>query len=60
MPKINADTLQELAIVAGFFMLGYGLWQIYPPLAWVICGLLLLMFGAPEIFFAFLLKRKGD
>lgn len=39
------ETLHELALIAGFFMAGYGLHQIYPPVAWIVCGLLLFFFG---------------
>lgn len=57
MPKLTQDILQELALVAGFFMLGYGLYQIYPPMAWTVCGLLLLVFGAWDVLVVLLAKR---
>ncbi len=53
------DTFQELALVVGFFILGYGLYQIYQPLAWVVCGLLLILFGAWDVVLFFNLRKKG-
>ncbi|MGO4181217.1 hypothetical protein AB4Z17_08555 [Paenibacillus sp. TAF43_2] len=43
---------RESCLVAGFFMLGYGIWSIYPPAAWIVCGGLLLWVGFPQ-------KQKG-
>ena len=66
LPKIRLpsravfeDILQELAIMAGFFMLGYGLYQVWPPLMWVICGLSLMAFGLWEIILPFLFRKGG-
>ena len=49
LPKIRLpslrkteSTLAELAILAGFLMVMYGLHQVYPPLMWVIGGLWLM------------------
>ena len=42
------DWLSELAMLAGFFMLGYGIWLIYHPAMWIICGVILLLFGFPR------------
>gem|GEM_PF-1673926 len=39
------DVLREACLLAGFFMLGRGLWLIYVPLMWLVCGLLLLWVG---------------
>ena len=62
LPKIrlpSPDTIQELALVAGFLMLFYGLHSIYPPLAWVVCGGLLMLFGAWEVVLALLFRKGG-
>lgn len=42
--KLN-EAIQELAILAGFFMLLKGLWGIYPPLMWIIGGAWLMIPG---------------
>lgn len=46
-PKITEDDIREACLVAGFFMVGGGLWLIYPPMALIICGLMLLWLGLP-------------
>jgi hypothetical protein len=43
--KIKYEAIQELAVLAGFFMFLYGLWQIYPPAMWIIGGLWLMYPG---------------
>jgi hypothetical protein len=43
--KKSAETIQELAILAGFLMLLKGLWEIYHPLMWIIGGLWLMIPG---------------
>ena len=52
LPKIRlpsfkkaGETIQELAILAGFLMLLKGLWDIYPPLMWIIGGAWLMIPG---------------
>jgi hypothetical protein len=50
--KPSDDAIRELILVAGFFMLGYGLWRIYQPAAYIVCGTLLLWLGLPP-------RRKG-
>ena len=41
-PRKAESTVSELAILAGFLMVMYGLHQVYPPLMWVIGGLWLM------------------
>lgn len=41
--KITSETIQELAILAGFLMLLKGLWMVYPPLMWIAGGLWLML-----------------
>jgi len=43
--KISNETIQELAILAGFLMFLKGLWDIYPPLMWIIGGFWLMIPG---------------
>ncbi|MFA5385567.1 MAG: hypothetical protein WC364_13105 [Eubacteriales bacterium] len=66
LPKIRLpseekrqDLIQETALIAGFFMLFYGLYQVWPPLAFVICGCFLMVFGAWDVLTALFLSRKG-
>jgi hypothetical protein len=44
-PKITNEAIQELALLAGFLMLLKGLWDIYPPLMWIVGGLWLMLPG---------------
>lgn len=39
--------IRESCLVAGFFMLGYGLWLVYPPAMFLVCGVLLMWLGLP-------------
>jgi hypothetical protein len=41
------DFISELAMLAGFFMFGYGLYLMYPPAMFIICGICLFVFGFP-------------
>lgn len=41
------DSAAELAMLAGFFLFGYGLWLVYKPLMWIVCGICLFLFGFP-------------
>ena len=43
--KIKSETTQELAMLAGFFMCLKGLYDIYPPVMWIIGGAWLMMPG---------------
>ncbi|ELK38811.1 hypothetical protein D478_27756 [Brevibacillus agri BAB-2500] len=52
-PKITLETAREACLLVGFFSLARGLWLIYPPAMWLVCGLLLLWVGFPP-------KRRGD
>jgi len=42
------DFIQEAALVVGFFMLMYGLWQCWQPSMWIVGGLLLMRLGTPR------------
>jgi hypothetical protein len=42
-PKFYNEAIQELAMLAGFLMLLKGLYDIYPPLMWIIGGLWLML-----------------
>lgn len=46
LPSI--DALREAVLVAGFLMLGRGLWLVYPPAMWLVCGSLLMWLGLPR------------
>lgn len=55
LPKIRLpsrettyDFISELALLVGFFMFGYGIWLIYPPVMFIICGIGLFLFGFPR------------
>ncbi len=45
--KITIENLREVCLVAGFLLLGYGLWLIYQPACYMVCGILLLWLGLP-------------
>lgn len=54
MPKIRLPSItiienlvSEAAMVGGFLMLLKGIYMIYPPLMWIIGGILLFLFGFP-------------
>ena len=42
------EVIREVFIVAGFVMVGYGLYQIYPPAMFVVCGAALFLMGIPK------------
>jgi hypothetical protein len=46
-PKLTDDHIREACLLAGFFALARGLWLIYPPAAWIACGLILIWLGIP-------------
>lgn len=46
-PKITEDDVREACLVAGFFMIGAGIWLVYPPAALIINGAMLLWLGLP-------------
>jgi uncharacterized membrane protein len=55
LPKIRLpsrekvyDFVSELAILAGFLMLGRGIYMIYKPAMFIICGIGLMWFGFPK------------
>jgi hypothetical protein len=50
--KIPDAFFSEACLVAGFLMLGYGIYLIFQPAAFIICGSLLLLLGLPP-------RRKG-
>lgn len=42
------DLLSETALIGGILMLFYGLHNIYAPLAFIVCGIgLIVLFGIP-------------
>jgi hypothetical protein len=41
------EYVRDACLLAGFLMVGYGLWRIYHPAAWVICGAMVLWVGLP-------------
>lgn len=41
------EYVRDACLLAGFFMIGYGLWLIYPPSALIICGAMVLWVGIP-------------
>lgn len=45
--KLTDDHIREACLLAGFCMFGYGLWQIYPPAMFIICGTMLMWAGLP-------------
>jgi len=53
LPKIRnpsekiENIIQETALIGGFLMLAIGLYSIFPPAMWIICGLILMAFGIP-------------
>jgi hypothetical protein len=50
--KITPENVKETCLLVGFFMLLRGLWLIWPPIMWIIGGILLMWFGLPG--------KKGD
>lgn len=51
--KINIESfVRESCLLVGFLLLGYGVWLIYQPASFVICGSLLMWIGLPP-------SRKG-
>lgn len=51
--KISEDAIREIILIAGFFLFGFGLWLIYQPAAFIVCGALLMWVGLPPR------RRKG-
>ena len=54
LPKIRLpsaektyDLISELAMLAGFLLFGYGLYMVYPPACFIICGICIFIFGFP-------------
>lgn len=45
--KLSEDTVREAALVVGFLMAARGLWLVYPPAMWLVCGAMLLWLGLP-------------
>lgn len=41
------DVVSEAAIIGGFFMLMKGLYMIYPPVMWIVGGILIFLLGFP-------------
>ncbi len=47
MPRLQRESLREALLLAGFFAFCYGIWQIYPPAAFIAGGIILMYFAAP-------------
>ncbi|ADU30988.1 hypothetical protein [Evansella cellulosilytica] len=43
------DIIQDALLIIGFLLLCYGLWLIYPPIMFIIGGILLLKAGLPPV-----------
>ena len=43
-----AEVIKEVFILAGFLLVGYGLYQIYPPAMYVVCGTVMFVCGIPK------------
>ena len=43
MPKVLADLLVSLVTLSALACIVYGVRLIYPPAAWIVCGLVLLL-----------------
>jgi len=41
----KAFDLQDLFVFGGLGCVGYGIWQVYPPAAWVVVGVALFWLG---------------
>lgn len=42
------EYVRDACLLAGFLMVARGLWLIYHPAMWVICGAMVLWVGIPE------------
>ena len=47
MKKLNV--IAEVLVVIGFIAFGYGLYKIYPPAMFVICGAIIMYYGTGAI-----------
>lgn len=52
--KIPDSFFAETCLMVGFLMLGYGIYLIYHPAAFIVCGALLMWLGLPPR------RRGGD
>lgn len=49
LPSIPLPLLGDVALlIGGFVMVARGLWQVYEPAMWIICGAILLWAGYPR------------
>ncbi|WP_164848743.1 hypothetical protein [Paenibacillus sp. DCT19] len=46
--KVTLDHIREFLLVCGFIMAAYGIWMIYPPAMYIICGIVLMWVGMPN------------
>lgn len=46
--SVIVDSAREACLVAGFFMIARGLWLIYPPAMWLVCGAMLMYPALPK------------
>ncbi len=40
--------LPDILMIIGFISVGFGLYKVYPPAMWIICGGLLILLGFPK------------
>lgn len=48
LPAITDRFKQEAGLTVGFLLFGYGIYTIYPPAAFIICGAMLMYFFFPR------------
>jgi hypothetical protein len=42
-PLLKRSVVSDLLALCGVGLAGYGLWQVYPPAAWIAAGVLLVV-----------------
>lgn len=42
------EYIRDACLLAGFLMIARGLWLIYQPAMWIVCGAMVLWVGIPE------------
>ena len=47
-PRITTKHVKEACLAAGLLFLARGLWLIYPPAMWLVCGVVLIWLAMPE------------
>ena len=46
--KEKLPDMKDLLILLGGLMVGNGLYMVYPPAAWIICGVFIVYLGWPK------------